>query len=365
MNHEAVYACKQPSDGRWAQDVERGVLGGIQEFPWQTDTSIGDWYYDHKWKYRGADWVIHTLIDVVSKNGNLLINVVQRPDGSLDAEAEKVLSDMAAWMGANSESIYGTRPWLVFGEGPTRAKGGAFKEDFGFTAKDVRYAQKGDVLYATLMGRPEGSEVTLVSLSKGATDTAKISGVSLLGSKEPVAWSQDEAGLHLTLPKTASDIAVVLKIKGKELRGFHSIPLPAKAVVPVVVATGAEYRLSADLADLHEGSLGTEIRENKTNLGFWDSPLDYASWTVDFAQAGTYEAVATVATELAATSLDIEVAGVKKTLDVPLTGGWGSFKDVVVGTFDVPAGKAQVDARPHNPATWKPMNLRGLTLRRR
>src|SRR4051794_2843187 len=79
------------------------------------------------------------LVDIVSKNGNLLINVVQRPDGSLDPEAEKVLAEMATWIAINGEGIYETRAWLIHGEGPVRAKGGNFKEDFAYTAKDIRF----------------------------------------------------------------------------------------------------------------------------------------------------------------------------------------------------------------------------------
>ena len=84
------------------------------------------------------------LVDIVSKNGNLLINVVQRPDGSLDPEAEQMLAEMANWIAINGEAIYDTRPWLVHGEGPVRAKGGHFKEDFAYTAKDIRFTSKGD-----------------------------------------------------------------------------------------------------------------------------------------------------------------------------------------------------------------------------
>src|SRR5579862_7196534 len=191
FNHgrqEAVYTCKQASNGRWAQDVERGVMSGIQANQWQTDTSIGDWFYNKHWKYRGADWVIHTLVDVVSKNGNLLINVVQRPDGSLDPEAEQVLTDMAAWMKVNSESIYETKPWIAYGEGPIQAKGGAFKEDFAFSGQDVRYVQKGTgIVYATLMGWPASREVVLANLANKPGTTATIKGVSLLGSTVPVS----------------------------------------------------------------------------------------------------------------------------------------------------------------------------------
>jgi alpha-L-fucosidase len=366
-NPESVYACKQPSDGRWAQDVERGVLAGIAEYPWQTDTSIGDWYYNRNWKYRGADWVIQTLVDVISKNGNLLINVVQRPDGSLDPEAEKVLADMAAWMGVNSESIYGTKPWLVYGEGPNRAKGGAFKEDFGFTAKDVRFVQKGSgTLYATLMGKPSEGAVTLVSLGKHEGDTSAITGVSLLGSHEKLQWNQDADGLHVTLPSGPySDIATVLKVQGKDLRGFKSIPLPMRPAMPTVIGTNGVYELKADLADSSEGGPQVETRDNLPNLGFWDNPLTEVSWNVDFAAAGVYDVTASVATENAGTALDVDLMGTKQTFQVPGTGSWGSFVSVPVGRFTIASpGKTKVIARPNNPATWHPMNLRGLTFRK-
>ncbi len=363
---QAVYACKQPSEGRWAQDVERGVLGGIQPFPWQTDTSIGDWYYNKGWKVRGADWVIQTLVDVVSKNGNLLINVVQRPDGALDPEAERVLADMADWMATNGEAIYGTKPWLVYGEGPTRAKGGAFKEDFGFTAQDVRYVQKGaGTVYATLMGRPAARTVTLVSLGKHAGDEATVTHVSVLGVRGRAVWSQDANGLHVTLPQGAgSDLATVIKVKGRNLRGFRSIPVPIAPPAPVVLGAAGLYRLNADLASLPEDGVHTETRGGVANLGFWDRPQDAASWTVDFAAPGDYEAVATVASA-EITSLAVEAAGTTRTLKVAPTGGWDRFVELPVGTFRVDAtGKAKVVARPSDPATWRPLNLRGLTFRK-
>jgi alpha-L-fucosidase len=106
----AVYNCKQPSDGRWVQDYERGVNGGINPHPWQTDTSIGDWFYNRHWKYQPLSWTVHMLVDITSKNGNLLLNVVLRPDGSLDPEVETMLHQLADWTAVNGEAIYGTRP---------------------------------------------------------------------------------------------------------------------------------------------------------------------------------------------------------------------------------------------------------------
>jgi len=136
---EAVYTCKKIGSGEFVagtcvQDMERGVLEGINPYPWQTDTSIGDWFYNKNWKFRPVNWTIHMLVDIVSKNGNLLLNVVQRPDGSLDPEVEQTLAELAGWIQINGEAIYGTRPWRVYGEGAVKAKGGHFKEDFAYSS---------------------------------------------------------------------------------------------------------------------------------------------------------------------------------------------------------------------------------------
>ena len=202
---EAVYCLKdwrprtthgEYVDGIGVQDVERGGLAGIKPQPWQTDTSIADWFYNADWKvkdtgklYRNADWVIRTLADIVSKNGNMLLNVVQRPDGSLDADVEQLLADLADWMKVNSEAIHGTRPWTVFGEGPASVSGGHFKEDFGFSAADIRFTTKAGVLNAICLGVPAG-EVRIKSLAGH-----KVSAVRLLGSDGPVKWEQGGEGL--------------------------------------------------------------------------------------------------------------------------------------------------------------------------
>lgn len=219
-----VYTCKEKSQGRWVQDLERGVMAGIRPEPWQTDTSIGDWFYNRHWKYRGADWVIHMLVDIVSKNGNLLLNVVQRPDGSLDQEPQQVLHDMAEWMAINGEGIYGTRPWLVYGEGPVRAKGGNFKEDFAYSAKDIRFTSKGDhILYAFVMGWPADGKVVIRSLARSPGVTGKIAHISLLGSKDRVKWTEDGEGVTVSLPaQKPCDYAIALKITGEDLRGFKA-----------------------------------------------------------------------------------------------------------------------------------------------
>ena len=217
---DVVYTCKEKSAGRWVEDLERGVMPGINPTPWQTDTSIGDWFYNKNWKLRPVSWTIHMLVDIVSKNGNLLLNVVQRPDGSLDPEVEHMLGGLAVWTAVNGEAIYATRPWLVYGEGPVQAKGGHFKEDFGYTAKDIRFTTKGKKLYAIALGWPEDRHLIIRSLAKSRDAKAnQIRRVELLGYKGKLEFSQTAEGLFVTLPgQKISDYACALKITGKNLK---------------------------------------------------------------------------------------------------------------------------------------------------
>ena len=221
---QVVYTCKQTSGGRWVQDYERGVNAGISPYPWQTDTSIGDWFYNKNWKYRPISWTIHMLVDIVSKNGNLLLNVVQRPDGTLDPEVETMLQQMAGWIKVNGEAIYGTRPWLVFGEGAVRARGGAMQENMTYSANDIRFTTKGETLYAIALGWPEGGKVVIKSLAKTADATQnKISKVELLGRSGQIKFDQTSDGLVVELPgEKLSDLTCSLRIAGSNLK-----PVPA------------------------------------------------------------------------------------------------------------------------------------------
>ncbi len=221
---EVIYNCKQKSEGRWVEDLERGIMPKIEPYPWQTDTSIGDWFYNRNWKFRPVSWVIHMLVDNVSKNGNLLLNVVQRPDGSLDAEVEQMLRELADWSAVHGEAIFGTRPWLVYGEGAVKTKGGHFKEDFKYSSQDIRFTTKGKNLYAIALGWPGDGQLLVKSL---AAPAGVVSGVSLLGYRGQVAWKQTAQGLLVTLPaQKVSAYTAALRITGAGLK-----PVP----VPVVV----------------------------------------------------------------------------------------------------------------------------------
>ena len=194
--------------------------GGINPVPWQTDTSIGDWFYNKHWKYQPMSWTVHMLVDITSKNGNLLLNVVLRPDGTLDPEVETMLHQLADWSSVNGEAIYGSRPWLLYGEGEVKAKGGAFKENYQYSAKDIRFTTQGETLYAIALGWPDGGKFVIRSLGKSDDTTVnQIQSVKLLGHWGKLKFTQTTDDLVVELPdKKLSDLTCTLKITGTNLK---------------------------------------------------------------------------------------------------------------------------------------------------
>ena len=146
-------------------------------------------------------FVIHQLIDIVSKNGNLLLNIGPRSDGTIIEEVQHVLLDLGAWLNLNGEAIYGTRPWRIYGEGPTRVAAGSFHDtDTGhYTAEDFRFTTKSDVLYAIGLAWPENGEAVIHSLAPTAGSKG-VQSVALLGSDTKISFDQRPDGLHVHLP---------------------------------------------------------------------------------------------------------------------------------------------------------------------
>lgn len=203
-------------------DIERGFSEEIRPLPWQTDTCIGDWHYrrslfeEHRYKRAGT--VITRLIDVVSKNGNLLLSIPLRGDGTIDADEREILQQLAAWMSLNGEAIFATRPWRVFGEGPTRVKAGNFGEGSGneFTAEDVRFTQKGATLFALVLGPPATDSITLASLGSGTPGS--VERIEMVATGAQLAFSRDAAGLRITLPAAMpGEHAFAFRILGQGL----------------------------------------------------------------------------------------------------------------------------------------------------
>ena len=205
--------------GAGVLDLERGQLSEIRPLYWQTDTSISNksWGYIENDTFKSPTFVVHQLVDIVSKNGNLLINIGPRSDGTIPHEVQQVLLDVGAWLEVNGEAIYGTRPWRVFGEGPTKVEAGQFHDTDTkpYVSEDFRFTTKGDALYAIELGWPTGGEAIIHSLAS-SIGTDRVRSVTLLGAKGRISFHQEADGLHLKLPnEPEGQIAYAFKVEFK------------------------------------------------------------------------------------------------------------------------------------------------------
>jgi alpha-L-fucosidase len=197
-------------------DLERGQLADIRELPWQTDTSVSNrsWGFINNDTFKTPQFVISQLVDIVSKNGNLLLNIGPRADGTIPDEVQKVLLEVGTWLNVNGDAIYGTRPWRAYGEGPTKAAAGSFHdtEVTRFTPEDFRFTTKGDALYAIGLAWPTKGEAVIRSLA--LTQGSKpVQSVALLGGDEKLKFEQRADGLHVQLPgQSPAKYAYALRI---------------------------------------------------------------------------------------------------------------------------------------------------------
>jgi alpha-L-fucosidase len=212
------------------EDLEKGRQNRITEYTWLTDDtiSLGSWCYTQDLKIKSTRYVLHVLIDIVSKNGQLLLNISPKADGTIPAGQRRLLLGIGEWLEKYGEAIYGTRPFVVFGEGPTRLKtGGEFaREKLQYKPQDVRFTTKGNIVYAIGLGWPGAEHQTLLkSFSEGnRREGLKINSVTMLGSDEKIAWSLREDGLAVTSPASPPHhMAVVYKIETNGIEHFRSI----------------------------------------------------------------------------------------------------------------------------------------------
>ena len=201
-------------------DLERGQLDTLSSLDWITDTSVGlkSWSYINAPDYKSVNTLVDNLIDRVSKNGNLLLNIGPHPDGSIPVEQKELLLGIGAWLDVNGEAIYDTRPWIKYGEGPTEMAFGHMTErrnkGFAYTAEDIRFTTRENYLYAIALDWPVDGAITVKSLGEDVQFSTKgIKSVALVGSKEKLEWTRDADGLHVTLPEDRPcDNAFTLKI---------------------------------------------------------------------------------------------------------------------------------------------------------
>ncbi len=346
-------------EGAGVLDIERGKLGDIRWRFWQTDTSVDfrSWCYIATPEYKPANLIVDDLIDIVSKNGSLLLNIGPRPDGTIPEGQQHILQELGQWLKVNGEAIYGTRPWVRYGEGPTRTAGGAHQErkNKGGTAQDFRFTRKGDVLYAICLDWPEEAFI-VHSLGRDVTAKAGLSirDVRFLGHDGPVSWTQEADALHVDLPaRRPGKHAYTLKISidglARQVAAFKKTLPPDKTIY-------CEPAMCTRHGD------GFRVRDGR--IDDWRS-LDAVSWDVRIDEPGTYEIMAVQAFAGEPGRYAVTIAGQELTATVVDTGKWNQYEAVPVGrvrlaTTDTYTLKMQPFAEPK----WNSVNLERLELRR-
>jgi alpha-L-fucosidase len=198
-------------------DLERGQSEGIRPLYGQTDTSVSNksWGYIENDTFKSPEFVVDQLIDIVSKNGNLLLNIGPRADGTIPEQVQRVLLDVGAWLSVNGEAIYATRPWRTYGEGPTKVTGGSFHDadTANYTAEDFRFTTQGDTLYVIGLAWPANGDVLVHSLAT-TVGSEPVASVALLGGEPSLRFEQKADGLHVHLPNMPpAKYAYALRVK--------------------------------------------------------------------------------------------------------------------------------------------------------
>ncbi len=203
-------------------DYEKGRADQLTDFVWLTDDTLskGSWCYTNDLEIKSADEVIDTFLDIISKNGILLLNISPMADGTIPENQKAVLEEMGRWLAINGAGVFDTRPWTIYGEGPTQMKkGGSFVGiEGGYTPADIRFTTKGDTLYAIALGWPENGRLKVTSLGTASDQNpGKIGAVTLLGHDGTLRFEQSEEALVIQLPdQKPCEHAFVFEIKKGE-----------------------------------------------------------------------------------------------------------------------------------------------------
>ncbi len=340
-------------------DLERGQLSTTRTAYWQTDTSVSknSWGHVENQDYKTSESIVQDLVDIVSKNGALLLNIGPKSDGTIPEPEEQMLRDIGRWLKINGEAVFGTRPFRVFGEGPTQVGGGMFTDTTRkpFTAHDFRFTVHGDTVYAICMAWP-GSEAIIKSLGAEGEIGGHVTGVTLLGHTGALKFEQRPDGLAIRMPhEKPCDYAFAFKITGLHDVGFDNRVRQKK---------DGSWLLGAASAELHGPRLQVESQGGRQNIGFWDDATAYVSWQVAFSKPGRYSIEADFAAQGGPSEVVVSVGDEKLVVPIAKTSSWAEFRTVPCGTIDIRrAGTSTVAVRPSEPEHWKAVNLAEIRLK--
>lgn len=205
-------------------EVERGALAAPKPYPWQTDTAIAknSWCYTDTLEYKTARQIICNFIEIISKNGNMLLNIGPKGDGSIPKKDQEILKEIGTWMKKNELAIYGSKPWRKEAEGSIRVSEGQFtdNEELSYTKEDIRFTVNGDSIYAFIMNWPKDGAVTIRSLADSKDQNVpefhgQIEAVRVLGYETAVKYHKDTEGLHILAEDVETEFPVVIRIQIK------------------------------------------------------------------------------------------------------------------------------------------------------
>jgi alpha-L-fucosidase len=338
-------------EGVGVLDIERGKMEGVQPLLWQTDDSIAtnSWCYVQNLQVKPSEELVHELIDIVSKNGVLLLNVCPKADGTFPDDQKKLLHEIGDWLEVNGEGIYGTRPWHLHGEGSNVYDKGRGLGDEGtqvdFTAGDVRFTKKGDDLYAICLGWPDGPVALESVLVRGVGSRAS---VTLLGHDEPLKFSASQSGTLIIEPPDLApddrpcDHAYTFRISGIDVASRLALPLDMSQAV----VEGLQVQVGE--------------QDGRPVVRIWDLSADRAHWLVKILEPGTYQVEGEFTVVREPLGIAVDVAGQSVHADLPLTTEH-IFSKIGTVKFDEP-GVYHLKLRGDDPESWKHFTVWNLEL---
>ncbi|MBN1845409.1 MAG: alpha-L-fucosidase [Sedimentisphaerales bacterium] len=343
-------------------DIERGKMEGPADFLWQTDDSVATntWCFTAGIHLKTAEELIHELVDIVSKNGVLLLNVCPRADGIIPDDQKDLLLAIGNWLGVNGQAIYASRPWKIHGEGPNlydrgRGLGGNAQGQIRFAGRDIRYTCKGDILYAICLGRPEKSfPLRFVQIDTAAADA----GVELLGHDGKVDYHIDDNILTIRLASIDPAALPFQYAYAFKLTGFGISPSPEAAF-----ARPGAVTLKAEQAVLEGSRIKLETIQDRSSIGYWDDPREKIHWLVKIAAPGTYRFRGEFSAANGASPLRFEIDGQSLRFESTASRGWDDFRQVDMGRIRLErSGIYHGILQADRPDRWKAVNVRRIQL---